>query len=344
MREALVGALSGHGVWLPLVVFAIVGGVVFALAARLAEYADAVSEVTGWGRVWVGAVLLGAATSLPELITDVEAAALGAPDIGVGDLFGSGLANMTLLALIDLLFRRRRVLDTASPDQVMVGALSVVMTATAAAAVASGGWGRIGHVGVETIVLIALYAFGIRRVGGEARSGAPPPQLELGASGATVLRRASTGFAIAVVGLTVAAPVLVLSSEAIAVEGGLSEAFLGTVLVGLTTSLPELAATVAAARRGAVDLAVGNIFGSNAFNMCVLFAMDLVYRDGPLLAHVSGELQVSALFAILAMSLGIFGTLARRARRISGLRVESVLIVLVYVGAVWMLGTASAER
>ena len=340
MRELTMSLLTGHGVLVPLAAFAAVGGAVFAIASRLARHADAVADATGVGRLWVGTVLLAASTSLPEFITDVDAALLDTVDIGVGDLLGSTLANMLLLALLDLVYARRRILDRASVDHALVGTLSVILTAIAGAAIASGGWGRVGHVGVETCAIVAVYVLGMRAVHGNMQVTAPPEQLELGETSRTLLRRALRGFVLAAFGLLITAPMLVLSADAIAVEGGLSETFVGTLLVGLTTSFPEVAATVAAVRLGAFDLAVGNIFGSNAFNMCILFAMDVAYRRGPLLANVSHDHVLTAQFAVLTVSLGILGLLARRGQRLGLVRIESVLIVLAYAGMGWLLASA----
>ena len=118
----------------------------------------------------------------------------------------------------------------------------------------------------------------------------------------------------------------------------------GTLLVGFTTSLPEIAATAAAVRLGAADLAVGNIFGSNAFNMCILFAMDVADRRGPLLAHVSPQNVLTSELAVLATSLGMLGIFARRTRRIGPVRIESVLIVLTYAATIWLLATTNGVR
>ncbi|RPI47132.1 MAG: hypothetical protein EHM59_05405 [Betaproteobacteria bacterium] len=140
----------------------------------------------------------------------------------------------------------------------------------------------------------------------------------------------------------ITAPLLVLSAEAVAVESGLSQTFVGTLLVGFTTSFPEIAATAAAVRLGAFDLAVGNIFGSNAFNMCVLLGMDLAYVRGPVLAHVSQQHLLSVQLAVLAISFGMLGLLARRGLRLGVVRIESVLIVLTYTGAAWLLASGKA--
>ena len=184
-----------------------------------------------------------------------------------------------------------------------------------------------------------LHVLGMRAVHGNMQVTAPPEQLELGETSRTLRRRALRGFVLAAFGLLITAPMLVLSADAIAVEGGLSETFVGTLVVGLTTSFPEVAATVAAVRLGALDLAVGNIFGSNAFNMCILFAMDVAYRRDPLLANVSHDHVLTAQFAVLAVSLGMLGLLARRGQRLGVVRIESVLIVLAYAGMAWLLAS-----
>ncbi len=341
MSDVIVSLLSGRGVHVPIGAFLLVGVAVFAIASRLARHADAIADATGLGRLWIGTVLLAASTSLPELTTDVNAALLDAVDIGVGDLFGSTLANMLILALIDLGYRRRGVLANASPDHALVGTLAVVLTAVAGIAIALGGWGRIGHVGIETLVIVMLYLLGMRAVYGNMQPTAPPEQLALGETSRTLLRRGLVGFGMAAAGLLVTAPFLVLSAEALAIEAGLTETFVGTLLVGFTTSFPEIAASVAAVRLGALDLAVGNLLGSNAFNMCILLAMDLAYRPGPVLAHASPEHAVSAQLAVLAIALAVLGLLARRGRPPGLVRIESVLIVLTYAGAAGVLASAS---
>lgn len=341
--DLVLALLVGRGVLVPLGAFVLVGAAVFAIAWRLARHANAIADATGLGRLWIGTVLLAASTSIPELTTDVNAAVLDAVDIGVGDLMGSTLANMLLLALLDLGYARRRILDHVSPDHVLVGTLAVVLTAMAGAAIASGGWGRVGHVGVETLLIVAIYLLGMRAVYGSTQATRPRDQLELSETSRTLLRRALAGFAIATVGLVITAPMLVLSAEAVAVESGLTETFVGTMLVGFTTSFPEIAATVAAVRLGALDLAVGNIFGSNAFNMCILLAMDVAYVRGPVLAHVSQDHVLSAQLAVLAVSLGMLGILARRGQRLGLVRIESVLIVLTYAGAAWLLATGKVS-
>jgi len=337
VSEAILDLLTGRGAGFPLGAFLLTGALVFLIAGRLARDADLIADATGLGRVWIGSLLLAASTSLPELVTDVNAALLGVPDIGVGDLLGSTMANMLILAGLDLAMPKRRILENVAVDHVLVATLALVLTAMAGIAIATGGWGSIGRVGVETVMIACAYVLGMRVVYRSAPPGVPGEQLALGENSGTLLRRGLLGFGVAAAGLLVTAPLLVLTAEALAIEAGLSQTAVGTLLVGFTTSFPEMAATIAAVRMGALDLAVGNIFGSNAFNMFVLLPMDLAYGPGPVLASVSASHVISAQFATLALALGMLGILGRAGRLLALVRLESLGILAAYAGLAWLL-------
>lgn len=345
MKAYVLELLTGQGPWLPLGTFVLLGAVIFAVASRLARAADAIADATGLGRAWIGVILLAGTTSLPEITTDVNASLLGAPDIGVGDLMGSTLANMLILGMLDMVYARRHILQGVSPNHAIVGLLAITLTVIAGTAISVGGFGRIGHVGIESLLIFAVYLFGMRvfyRMTRATAQGLIPEE-----PGARVrpteaarragLRDAAWAFGLAAIVLGLIAPLLVISAEAVSAETGMSETFIGTLLVGFTTSFPEIAASVAAVRLGAIDLAVGNIFGSNAFNMCVLLFMDVSYLQGPVVAAVSSEHVLSSQIAVLCMSFGVLGVLGKIERRTAAARVESILIVASYAAGVWLL-------
>jgi cation:H+ antiporter len=333
VSEALLGALTGRGPALPVVAFALVAAGVLAVAARLSRDADAIAEATGLGRLWIGSVVLAASTSLPELLTNVNAALLDEPDIGVGDLLGAVLANMLVLAVLDVVFARRRILQRVALDHAVVGVLGILLAAMAGSAIYLRGWASIGHVGVETVAIAAVYAGAMRqlyRAAAGARAAAP-------AAARASVRRPALRFALGALGLALLAPLLVLVAEAVADETGVSTTVVGTLLVGLTTTLPETAATVAAVRVGALDLAVGNVFGSNAFNMVVLLVLDVVSPRGPILAVVAPQHAFTVLVAVACTALGLLGILLRAEGRRTRVPVASVLVVAAYVAGVWAL-------
>ena len=151
------------------------------------------------------------------------------------------------------------------------------------------------------------------------------------------LRRASIGFAVATLGLLVAAPFLAGSANAIAEQSGISATFIGTSLVGISTSLPELVTAIAAVRLGAFDLAVGNLFGSNAFNMAAFFFVDVAYRGGSIFNAISDTHAMTALWSILLMSIGLMGIIYRVEKRYVLIEPDSFLIILGYCLGLWLL-------
>ena len=107
--------------------------------------------------------------------------------------------------------------------------------------------------------------------------------------------------------------------------------------MAVSTSLPELVSSLAAVRLGAFDLAVGNLFGSNALNMGMLFLLDLVHRPGPLLGVVSVTHTAAALLGVVLMSIGLMGITYRAEKRFLLIEPASALMILSYVLGMWAL-------
>lgn len=338
MKEQFLSILVGHGVTVPLVAFALAGALVYFIASKLAHHADAVAEASGLGRLFIGSLLLAGSTSMPEIVTDINAAVFALPNIGVGDLLGSTLANMLILAILIIWYEKRRILQSVALDHALVGALAIVLTAIVGLSIAVGGFGGILGIGVDTLIVVAIYALGMRVVFDLSRSQDNDSEPKRGAADARPrLRAALVGFGATTLGLLCVAPLLVISAEAVAHESSLSNGFVGTVLVGFTTSFPEMAAAIAAVRLGAVDLAVGNIFGSNAFNMTVLLFMDVAYRGKPVLATVTQSHVISATAGVVAVALGVMAILARTHSRLWVSRTLAALIVAMYGTCVFLL-------
>ncbi|HEY7614426.1 MAG TPA: sodium:calcium antiporter [Gemmatimonadales bacterium] len=298
--------------------------------------ADAIAEATGLGRLFVGTLLLAAATSMPELATDVSAVRLGAPNLAAGDLFGSSLANMLILAAMGYVIVGAPVFRAATPVHAVTACLAIVLNAAAGVFVLA----RLQHpgwpVGLESLLLAAGFLAGMRIIythrgdGGPVEASHPPrwtPQA----------REAVRRFLLASAGVLIAAPAFAWSAKRIAELSGLGTTFVGTWLVGLATSLPELVTAVAALRLGAVDLAVGNLFGSNAFNMAVFLPMDLAYPGGSIFGVLDPAHALTALLAVVLMALGLAAIVLRSEGRRSLLEPGSALMIAVYLSGLMLL-------
>lgn len=328
-------------------VFLVSAVVIVFAGTKLSHYGDRIADLTGLGRLWIGVVLMSAATSLPEVFTTMSAGWFGEPDLAAGDLFGAGMSNMLTLGLIDLLHRQKRVWQQAALGHTLTAALAMVLTGLAAFFVLMKANASHLGVGVGSLTLLICYVLGMRLIfrqeDMERRQREQHVLVESAsarqesASRRTDVRRAIVGFSLGAGALLVAAPFLAWSAERIAHETGTSATLIGTSLVAITTSMPELVVSIAAVRLGAFDLAVGNLFGSNAFNMAAFLFADLAYRDGGLLGSVSSAHALTALWSILMMNIGLMGIIYRAEKRFLLIEPDSLLMIISYVLGLWLL-------
>jgi cation:H+ antiporter len=320
-----------------ILAFAASATVVVGAGSLLMRSADAIAERTGLGRMWTGAVMLAAATSLPELATDLSAVRMGTPNLAVGDLFGSSLANMLILAVIDQFAGRGSVLRGAALENALTACLAIVLNALGVLFILIGAHWALAGISPASALLLLVYLGGTRAV---YRSGLRLAETsraraaERKGAAARDLRTAIAAFVGAASAIVVAAPALAWSARHIAESSGLGTTFVGTWLLGLCTSLPEFVTSFFAARMGAFDLAVGNLFGSNSFNMVVFVALDLANPSGPIFGALSADHALTGVLAIILMGLGLASIVYRAERRFLMIEPDSLLIITAYVAAV----------
>lgn len=329
--------------WLLIIEFFALAAVVAVAGTFLARFGDAIGELTGMGRTLAGLLLLALATSLPELALDCSAALQGAADLAVGDLFGSSLFNLLILATLDLTFRTGgRMLSHAAAAHAISATMAMVLTGMALLFLQLRlDWTPLGHVGMGSLAIGVTYVLLLRLVyfdqlhaARETPVDAPleePPDY-----GDLSLRRAIVGYIAATAVIFASAPLLAMVADRLAEESGLGRTFVGTTLVALSTSLPEMVTTLAAVRMRAYDLAVGNILGSNSFNMAILIGVDLFYAE-PLYASVSQTHALTATAVIIITAVAMMGLLYRGRRRYRIIEPDALLVVLLVLGALTMV-------
>jgi cation:H+ antiporter len=294
----------------------------------LSRSADRLADLYGWGRGWVGLALLATVTSLPELASGISAVAfVDAPNLAVGNALGACVVNLAFLVIVDALQRRQPMYREASHTHLLSAGFGVVMLGFVALSLLVGAAApAVLHVGLYSPVLLGLYLLALRSVqahessalqaaaeadGGSAARTQPPP------GAAAEWRR----FGLAALVVVLAGSWLPEAADALARALGLSRSFVGTVLMAVVTTLPEMAVTVSALRLGALDMALGNLLGSNLFNVMILAVDDLFYARGPLLAAAAPVHAGTAVTALLMTGLVIVGLVMRPQGRV--LRVTS---------------------
>jgi len=298
--------------------FILCAALIFYVGSLLSKYGDVIAEKTGLGRAWVGAILIAGVTSLPELASGVSAVAwLNAPNLAAGAVLGSCLFNLALIALIDLAYQPGRVLAQAQEVHILSGGLGVLMLGIVAMGVLIGpalnGVGILG-ISVLSIVLLVLYAVGGKMIAGlekERLGEVLEKEAEQGGYEDISARKAYIVFvinAIAVIGLGIW---LASIGDRLAATTGLSRSFVGNLFLALSTSLPEIAASLAAIRLGAVDLAIGNVLGSNLFNILLFFVYDLADGKRNFWASLTNSNAFAAVMTMMMTGVVIISLMYR---------------------------------
>jgi cation:H+ antiporter len=304
---------------------------------KLSRYGDIIAEKTGLGGTWIGLVMVATVTSLPELTTSIASVTVAAvPDIALGDVLGSCVFNLLIVVVLDLMHRGESVYSRASQGHILGGAFGVMLIGFTGFNIllsANGASLAIGHVGIYSPVILIIYAIAVRTLYRyERRQIAEFPGVAVERHGDISIQHAALHYglaAIVVVGAGVALPFV---AKALATQMGWSQSFVGTIFVAFATSLPEVVVTIAAVRIGAIDMAIGNLFGSNLFNILILVVDDIAYLQGPLLSDISPVHAMSALSALMMTGVAIAGLLYRpRTRVFRTVGWASIFLFVIYV-------------
>jgi cation:H+ antiporter len=313
--------------------FAACSALIVGAGVRLSRYGDVIAEKTGLGGTWVGLLLLATVTSLPELVTGASAVVLfDVPDIAAGDVIGSCLFNLVILAMLDV---RHPVPLSARIHQghVLSAGFGVVQLGLVALVIVAGPRVPVvGWVSLASPVFILVYVLAVRMVSAHERARAAEIAEELGGERYhdVSVRRAGLRFAAAAAVLVGAAGLLPGLAGRLSVLTGLEQSFVGSLFVAISTSLPEVVVSAAAARIGAVDMAAANLFGSNLFNVAVLGLDDALYFRGPLFADVDPGHLITLGGAVVMTGIAIVGLTVRAARKRFRLSWDAMAVVAVY--------------
>ena len=321
MAECHVGARL-HGVDVILVVLGVVG--LYVGGELLVRNASRLAGALGVAPLVIGLTVVAFGTSAPELAATLVAALRGAPSLAVGNVVGSNIANigliLGLMALVYPLATGASFVRREVPFLVGVTVLAVVLFAD----------GRLGWIegSVLLLALVAFLALAFRT-----------PAAAVGDVSVDVGERSRTGaigaLALALVGIAVlvgAAHALVTGAVSLAEALGVSERVIGLTMVAVGTSLPELASSLVAVLRREADLILGNIIGSNVFNLAFVLGLAAVVHPIEVdAAQLRLDLLAMSVFTLVMVPIVVTGLRVGR-------REGAVLLVgyLAYVG--WLFG------
>ncbi len=334
--EQLIGTQAGL-----VLAFVATAAVVVLAGIRLSIYGDALGDRTGLGSGLVGLVFLAAVTSLPELVVSLTSVIQNADlhqgaDLATGNMLGSNVFNLLILALLVLFFPRRfdpGKLEEPHTDSTVYGLILLALFAVAFL-VAGTSATVLPGLRCSWAVLLLPFAYGLilrrehrqqQTVETEERL---PTEQKLAHTPAPRFYSVLGGLCGLIIGggivLSILGSRMALPSE----QGGfgLEASLIGTLFLAISTSLPELVISFASVRMGFLDMAVGNVLGSNMFNLLIIFVADVAMRGGNLLEKASSKHWASVgLILLLTLLAGLL--LHSKTRR------RSTAIAVAMIGA-----------
>lgn len=330
--------------WANAAVFVGSAAVVWLAGTRLARDADAIAEKTGIGREFLGVLLLGGVTSSPELVVATTASLSGIPALSVNDLLGSAALNVLIIALADAALGRDAITSVlGSPGVLLQGVLGIILLALVVAAITAGDIAVFG-IGAWVWLMLAFYLASIWVISRSKGLGAwipvgrrAAPALKNDDKPRRSLRRLVASTAVAGAAILLAGFLLAKSGAALAEQTGLGVSFFGAVFLALSTSLPEVSTVLACVRLRRYEMAIADIFGTNLFNVAILFVIDALYSGAPVMTEVGRFAAFAALLAMALTALFLAGMIERRDRTVLRMGVDSLAAIGCYAGGITVL-------
>jgi cation:H+ antiporter len=326
---------------LPIVAIVLGLGVLVWSADKFVDGAVGVAKFCGMSTLLIGMVIVGFGTSAPEMVVSAISAMQDAPELALGNAYGSNIANIALIlgvtAIISPVIVVRKALVRDLPVLIAVTAVAIFQAMDGSISRLDGIVVLLVFAGVMTFNVVSE----LRQKKGAAAE--EPAAAESGEGEKLSLGKSILWLVLGLALLVASSRALVWGAVEIARALGVSDLLIGLTIVAVGTSLPELASSIAAARKGENDLAIGNIIGSNLFNtlMVVGIAAMIAPMHSFSASILSRDLPVMAVLTVLLLLFGLpvrksrVGADGKRIGRIN--RLEGTVFLVAYVGYIGVL-------
>lgn len=322
--------------------FFICAMIIFFAGKRVAKYGDIIAEKTGLGGLWIGLVLLAISTSLPEIFTGVGSVVfVDAPDLTFGNILGANTYNLLNLTLLDFLHKGEPLLSAVSPGQTLTAGLSLLPLAIASVGLllSQKFMGlSFANISVFSFLILVFYLISVRKIYNFEKT-QQQFLAKLQVEKEKVLKYEGSNLKSVFINYCLWALIIVGAGIYLSYIGDelagvlkVGQSFVGALLLGFSTTLPEITVSIAALRLGAKEMAVANMIGSNLFNIAIIFLNDLLYRKDDIFLKVSHH-HIFSTWLIAIMTVIVIQALISKPRKKAFLNISwySLGLILVFV-------------
>ena len=321
-----------NAIYLDITGFILATAVIVATGSRLSKYGDMMADMLGWGKMFMGIVLLASVTSMPEIMNGISAVVfLDAPDLAVGDIVGSCAFNILIISIMDLFYDHKKPLTSvAQTGHVIAASFGIILLSMVAFTILMPDiFGTILWIGEFSLLFLLFYVIAIRVIFSYDKKESHHREKRKNTYTLT-LKQVVRRYIMNALVLMGAAMLLPYFGQHLAEASGMGQSFFGTLFIAASTSLPEVVVSIAAIRLGTIDLAIGTIFGSTIFNIAILAIDDILYTKGAILQFTSPNHIIPVLGTIIITAIGIIGIVFKEEKKWK-LAIDTALIALVFV-------------
>ncbi len=305
---------------------------IFNSGKKLVKYGDKIAEFTGLGRAWIGLILMASITSLPELITGISSVTyVDSPDLATGDVLGSCMFNMLILSLMDARIKRP-LMSLVKSSHLLAGLYGIILVSiTGLAILINDKIPTIFNISVFSLVIIIVYIVTIYHIYLFDKRINENDKINESILTKDSINTILIKYVLNVVVVAISAIFLPYFGEKLSTEWGVSKTFFGTLFIATSTSFPELSVSFISIRMKLYDITVGNLLGSNLFNIFILAVDDFFYTKDALFNVIEKNHLISVVTTVIMIAMAGIGILVKSTRKIWLLSLDTFLILFLYV-------------
>ena len=280
-----------------LVLFLFLAGLTVFLSFRLSYYADLLNKTTNISGVFIGGILLAGITSLPELVTCLSSIFLNNPYLAIGDILGSNFFNIAMMCFFDILFIKTMFYNYTKNRYYLIYVLLILNYLIMYLFMGGTFNLEIFNIGLPSFIIIITYIFYLKNAKEEETKKEVITTKEH-----VLLKFFLVGLFMVIVSILLTLVVNLIAGK----NPNVASSFIGAILLGITTSMPEVITFIALVKMKSFDLALSDIIGSNLFNLLILAVGDIFLKNKEIYYFVDKESMFLLIFGFILTILSFY--------------------------------------
>lgn len=295
---------SNGGIYMIYLIYLALAIAVVLLSIKASVYVDLLDKNTKLSGAFIGGVLLSAVTSLPELLTSLSSTVwLKNPGLSLGNILGSNLFNMTIIAMLIILWTSNFKKSNISKSNSYTAWVTLAIYVAVALNMLNIVNFEVVTISITSIIILVLYTLGVKTMSNDDSGTADEFKDETAVTTSLSLKQIIIRFILVSIGLVISSILITYVTDIIAARLNLGASLAGALLLGIATSLPELTSCVSLVKIGNFNVSVGNIVGSNLFNFLIIFISDVLFIGGTVYDFAESQTRNLVIFGIISTML-----------------------------------------